>query len=71
MAQMTAKRFAKARRRLFMSPEAMAARFGVTAQTIKRWEAGQHPVPQTVAELVERLLSERVRRREEEPQPAA
>ena len=52
--------FREARRALGLSARAMAAALGVSdGRTVRRWEAGRHPISGPVERLVRRLLAER------------
>ena len=53
---MTAAEFRVARKRLGLSTAQLGAAIGVTARSVRRWEAGKHPVPRW-AEIAVALAS--------------
>ena len=52
---MTAAEFRVAREWLGLSSEWLAAHLGVSARTIRHWEAGRHPIPDGVRLEIEHL----------------
>ena len=56
---MTAAEFRAARKHLGLKLRPMAERIGKGLSTVKRYEAGQTPVPETVRKLVNRLLTDK------------
>jgi DNA-binding transcriptional regulator YiaG len=48
-----------ARARLGLTQAQLAAELGVHAMTVSKWETGQRGIPEPVARLVQRLVTER------------
>ena len=50
-----------ARARLDLTQAQLAAELGVHAMTVSKWETGQRGIPEPVARLIQRLVTERRR----------
>jgi DNA-binding transcriptional regulator YiaG len=48
-----------ARARLGLTQAQLAAELGVHAMTVSKWETGQRGIPEPVARLMQRLVTER------------